>query len=56
MHFKVKQFQKLKSNKNFIQINNLLIDYDVDWYGGGATITNPFTLINQQLVKDEEVC
>ncbi len=32
-----------------------LSDYDVDWYGGGSTITNPFTLINKQLVKEEEV-
>ncbi len=31
------------------------LDYDVDWYGGNAVTTNPFTLINQQLLKEEEV-
>jgi hypothetical protein len=31
------------------------LDYDVDWSEGGTTITNPFTLIDQQLVKDQEV-
>ncbi len=30
-------------------------DYDVDWSGGGSTITNPFTLINKQIIKDEEL-
>ena len=33
----------------------LFEDYDVDWSEGGTTITNPFTLIDQQLVKDQEV-
>ena len=33
----------------------LIIDYDVDWYGGSATTVNSFTLINQQLLKEEEV-
>ena len=31
------------------------LDYDVDWSDAGKSITNPFTLVHQQLVKEEEV-
>ncbi len=30
-------------------------DYDVDWSDGGNTTTNPFTLVYQQLVKEENL-
>ena len=30
-------------------------DYDVDWYGGGSVITNPFVLANEKGTKEDEV-
>ena len=30
-------------------------DYDVDWYGGGSVITNPFVLNNEKGNKEDEV-
>ena len=41
--------------KIILKLNLNLKEYDVDWYGGSATTTNPFTLVNQQLLKEEEV-
>ncbi|CAF1068723.1 unnamed protein product [Brachionus calyciflorus] len=33
---------------------NAFQNYDVDWYGDDSGITNPFTLINKQFLKEEE--
>lgn len=40
---------------NIIGFQICFLDYDVDWYGDNSTITNPFTLVNKQFLREEEV-